>query len=298
VQALRLFVQAGQRNEVNAGNSSTYSCDLVDLGRQMLCNAFTDAANVAGAEYARALSAQVNNSVAVVATMAVRGDVLAQLDTLLATDTIFLLSHWLADANLWANGNGTVAAFLEENARNQITLWGFVGGDIADYAAKNGWSGLVRDYYGARWALQAEYVMNATLAGTPVTVNWAAYSTELGELEAAWVAARNPYPTSPSGDALEEASAALMRFATGNASRYHALQDTDAFPPGAGVSVDIYRAWHKDSRILMTLCDADPACVGLNSNGYLKNNTKSQQASDGGTLWLKRSRSCFPPATS
>lgn len=75
--------------------------------------------------------------------------ILHDLDKLLYTNENSLLSTWIQDAKQWAEGNNTYEAYLEYNARNQITLWGPTG-EINDYASKQ-WAGLVGEYYAKRW---------------------------------------------------------------------------------------------------------------------------------------------------
>lgn len=185
---------------------------------------------------------------------------LADLDVLLASDANYLMGHWVADARAWgaAAGNASWADDLEEEARNQVTVWGVVGSQVSDYAAKNGWSGLVSRYYGSRWDLHTQYVMGAAASGKPV--NWTAYGNDLAALEASWLQDRTPFPATPSGDALAAASAALAAYATGVASAYDVLPNTDA-PAQPGVQpVDIYQSVHMDVGVLMALCDAGEPC--------------------------------------
>lgn len=179
---------------------------------------------------------------------------LGDLDALLASDTNFLMGHWVADARAWGAGNASWADDLEEEARNQVTVWGVVGSDVSDYAAKNGWSGLVARYYGSRWDLHTQYVLAAAASGQPV--NWTAYGNDLAALEAGWLQDRTPFPTTPSGNALAAASAALAAYATGDASNYDALPNTDAPAEPGSQPVDIYHSVHTDVGVLMALCDA------------------------------------------
>jgi alpha-N-acetylglucosaminidase len=57
------------------------------------------------------------------------------------------LETWMQAARAYAGDPGE-AASLDENARLLITTWGWPG--LSDYAAR-AWSGLLRDYYAARW---------------------------------------------------------------------------------------------------------------------------------------------------
>lgn len=90
-------------------------------------------------------------------------DLLDDLDALLFTNENYLFSTWIADAKQWAHGNASYAAFLEYQARNQLTLWGPTG-EINDYASKE-WAGLVGEYYATRWSLFVSMLANSTAAG-------------------------------------------------------------------------------------------------------------------------------------
>jgi len=121
-QAFRLFVAAGVNGEVNA-TLGPYQYDLVDLARQFACNVFGDLDNEMGYEYRQFQWNGRNTSASVVPIYAAMLQLIAQLDTLLATNTNYLLGHWLADAAQWAQ-SPLDSALLQFNARNQITLWG------------------------------------------------------------------------------------------------------------------------------------------------------------------------------
>jgi alpha-N-acetylglucosaminidase len=50
-------------------------------------------------------------------------DLLNDMETVLASDSHFLLGRWIAAAKSWAT-DIPEAFLMEFNARNQITLWG------------------------------------------------------------------------------------------------------------------------------------------------------------------------------
>ena len=113
-------------------------------------------------------------------------DLLTDADTLLKTDSAFLLGPWLASAVQWGGNNTDCTAvgyeeavkdcdgFYEWNARVQLTTWNptpktatkIPGGPI-DYASKH-WSGLIRDYYGARATLLQDHAYTSATAGKAI----------------------------------------------------------------------------------------------------------------------------------
>ncbi len=74
--------------------------------------------------------------------------VLEQMDALMNTRPDRRLESWVNAARAKAE-TADEAAFYDENARQLVTTWGWPG--LSDYASRV-WSGLIRDYYAARWA--------------------------------------------------------------------------------------------------------------------------------------------------
>lgn len=74
---------------------------------------------------------------------------LVRIDALLHVRPDRRLETWVSDARSWANSPDE-AAFYDSNARRLLTYWGWR--ELEDYASRL-WSGLVRDYYAARWEL-------------------------------------------------------------------------------------------------------------------------------------------------
>jgi alpha-N-acetylglucosaminidase len=292
-QALRLFLQAAVNGEVDASASATFRYDLVDLARQLLCNVFADAAALAGVEFQRFQFENVNTSLSVLPTQNFLTQLIADLDDLLATDVNFMLGPHLADAAATAK-TPAEAASRDFNYRNQITLWG-PNGEIADYAAKNGWSGLVGDYYGGRWGLHAAYLNASILAGQQP--DWGAYQADLAKFQWEWnVDTTTSYPTQPSGKSslvLAQGIAAKYAGAAGAGGRgspappagYSVVKDTDV----QGAYVNLIHAWTTDLGVLATVCNVDPSCSGFITTGWIKNVTgpANRVASPGCDLYVK-----------
>ncbi|CAL1694792.1 unnamed protein product [Somion occarium] len=162
--ALKLLLQASDVSST-LRNVPEYRYDIVDITRQLLANSFVD--------LYRHLITVYNNSTSshehIMSTGSNLVRLLGDLDRLLYTNENFLLSTWIADARQWA-GNGprantSYAAYLEYNARNQLTLWG-PNGEINDYATKQ-WAGLVGEYYSQRWKLFVDYLAGIKQSGQP-----------------------------------------------------------------------------------------------------------------------------------
>ena len=140
--------------------------DVVDVTRQFLSNRFIDRYTALLVAY-NATGATAGSITAAGAPLL---QLLADIDSLLATNEHFLLSKWIGDAKRWARGmrrsegRDAYARYLEYNARNQITLWG-PNGEINDYASK-AWAGVVRTYYRPRWAAFVNYLAETKKNGT------------------------------------------------------------------------------------------------------------------------------------
>ncbi|KIJ26773.1 glycoside hydrolase family 89 protein [Sphaerobolus stellatus SS14] len=161
VPALNLLLQASNKNPLLL-NSPEFAHDVVDLGRQLLANRFVDVYNILITIYnsPNSTSPDITSASKPLLT------ILSDLDDLLYTNKDFLLSTWIKQARDWAQSpkNATYAAYLEYNARNQITLWGPTG-QINDYASKQ-WAGLVGTYYLPRWQLFTTYLADIKKNGT------------------------------------------------------------------------------------------------------------------------------------
>jgi len=125
-------------------------------------------------------------------------DLLPELDRLLSSDGNFLLGVWLEQARSLALGEKE-AQLYDMNARNQITLWG-PSGEMVDYASKE-WGGLVEDYYGQRWGLFVNTLVECLDTGRPFKQD--AFNQEVFKLEQGFVYNGRRYPAKPSGNTYE-----------------------------------------------------------------------------------------------
>lgn len=154
-----------------------FTFDLVDVSRQVLSNAFAD-------EYA-ALLKGYNTTATPTDTLAESGDnmmdLLNGLDRILSTTERFTLRKWLSDAKRWADSidDQTTIAF---DARSQITVWG-IQSYLNDYAAK-AWSGLVSGYFGPRWEMLIDAVVDARRENK--TVDNKQLGSDIRKFETAW----------------------------------------------------------------------------------------------------------------
>ena len=210
VEALRLYVAAFKQEGLDDA-SGPASYDLTDLTRQVLCNIFQDVHDVFVARLADRRSASLPELSAIAAAML---GIISDVDTTDSGDVNFLLGTWLADAAAWGF-NASQTANRLFNARNQITLWG-PNGEINDYAAKIGWSGLVSSYYLARWQSHTAYTLGCWANAT--ACDWDTWFRDMLQWEQAWSYNTTMYPTTPSGLVpLDNAQSMLERYASAGA---------------------------------------------------------------------------------
>ena len=88
---------------------------------------------------------------------------LGKMDALMNLRPDRRLETWVAAARAKAVTDDE-AAFYDENARQLITTWGWPG--LSDYASRV-WSGLIRDYYAARWSAW----LNAQITGAEFSLD-------------------------------------------------------------------------------------------------------------------------------
>jgi hypothetical protein len=184
------------------GTVPAYRFDLVDVGREVLANIFTEEKVAFMAAY------QSQNQSAVSASASRLLEIIDDYDLLLSSDPNFMLGRWVTwaeDCSADAEGK----AQLRFNAINILTLWGPTG-QINDYAKKE-WSGLVGDYYRQRWAAFTVAANASISTGTP----WdqAGFSANvLEDVELPYQLTPKVYPISPSIDAVQTAQMLIKKY--------------------------------------------------------------------------------------
>ncbi|KAF7561562.1 hypothetical protein G7046_g2577 [Stylonectria norvegica] len=182
VMAWSEMYKAGLDNPSLFSNPA-YHYDLVDWTRQVLVNAFDPLYHNLVITYNSTKDCTPSSRHS--AHLKIRGygkqisELLAALDSVLATDKSFRLSTWTDAARASANDT-KMADFFEYNARNQLTLWGPTG-QIRDYASKQ-WAGLVGDFYLPRWQRFVDYLLDTE----PAHYNQTDFKSQLLKFEVEW----------------------------------------------------------------------------------------------------------------
>ncbi|CAC5398841.1 unnamed protein product [Mytilus coruscus] len=172
-------------------NNTLYQYDLVDVTRNSL--------QIISIEYYNKMiaSVMINKTEDFLINSRLLLELLNDMETLLASDSHFLLGKWIAAAKSWAT-DISESFNLEFNARNQITLWG-PRGEILDYACKQ-WSGLLKGYYIPRWQLFVEMLHISVIDHTKFNETLFAQIV-YEKVELPFSNQLDDYPTEPIGDA-------------------------------------------------------------------------------------------------
>jgi alpha-N-acetylglucosaminidase len=111
-----------------------------------------------------------------------------------------LLGRWLSSAR--SIGHTTAEKDLyEQNARNQITLWGNKDCRIRDYACKQ-WNGMMSGFYKPRWERFFDTVLSAMKRGKKY--NEDAFIQASKDWEWEWTLGHEEYLQEPVGSEVEE----------------------------------------------------------------------------------------------
>jgi alpha-N-acetylglucosaminidase len=203
------------------GSSQAYQYDVVDLTRQILSN------------YAQVLHQEIRlayltrNKALFEARTTAFHQLLADVDTLLASRTEFLFGKWLADARALGTTPDESKQYAW-NAAMQVTIWGPATDksgeqvEIFDYSWRE-WSGLIGEYYLPRWRKfhtmlgqsidKGDYRDPAPQVYGRESLRANPFYSDLADWEIAFT--RNPpenLPSVPQGDSIALATALLMKY--------------------------------------------------------------------------------------
>ena len=262
--------------------------DIVDIGRQTLINLFVDLYKMYTKTF---LLYNKTSDATLVKGMDVLGsamiDILADLDTLLATDTNFLFGHWLAEAqeSAPANASEDVLNLIEFNARNQITMWG-PDENIEDYAAKE-WAGLIKDYDLPRWKMFIDLISDSIQSNE--IFNMSDYRAKRYQFELDWDFELKSYPTMPEGDTIEVANYILKKYFRDEddfKNSYALMVDQDV--EGSNLYGQQISLWTNSVEQIAWFCDLNPECVGFTLPSlYFKSSVDGTKFNPGSLLFVK-----------
>ena len=127
-------------------------------------------------------------------------ELIDDMDALLGTRREFLLGKWLSDARKIGHTEQEKDLY-EQNARNQLTLWGDRDCKLYDYACKQ-WNGMMSGFYRPRWERFFEAVISAMKEGGDYDV--AAFEESIKDWEWEWTLGHEVYASEPVGSEIEQ----------------------------------------------------------------------------------------------
>ncbi len=199
-------------NLLAAGSESrTRHFDIVNITRQLLGNWFGDL-------YADYVKAYKEKDYGRMRELEQRmTTILDDTDSLLATESAFLLGRWIRDAR----AIGTTDAekdYYESNARNLITTWGEEDALLNEYGSR-AWAGLTATYYAYRWREFFKEVDAAVEAGKPFDEK--AYHDRICRYEGQWWRERiGKFSAEPKGDGVALAKGIADKYRAELEARY------------------------------------------------------------------------------
>ncbi|MGQ8337789.1 alpha-N-acetylglucosaminidase [Sunxiuqinia sp. A32] len=175
-------------------DSETFRYDLVDLTRQ----AMSDKAQQMLRELKFAY--KTNN----IETFKTQSDMyleaIKDLDLLLSSDSMFLVSTWLNKARNRAHNEKELKLY-EFNSRNIITQWGPKDSPLKDYAQRQ-YGGMMGDFNYKRWKI---FFMDAIEAlESNRKLNWAITDDKISDWEDKWANSTNEYLISVEVDYIDQ----------------------------------------------------------------------------------------------
>lgn len=177
LQALDQLLAAG-----NGKDNAAYKFDVMNVTRQLLGNKFNQLRDQFTNAY------ENNNLDSVLLVGSQMNGLLLDLDRLMATDPDYSLVKWIELAR--SNGDTPEEKdAYETNARTLLTIWGYPGTQLNDYANRQ-WSGLLADFYRGRWIKFIDSVVTHMKNGQQFDQE--VFREEIIPWEGEWAYSNNP----------------------------------------------------------------------------------------------------------
>ncbi len=199
-------------NLLAAGSESrTRHFDIVNITRQLLGNWFGDLY----ADYVKAYKEKDYDHMRELEQRMTT--ILDDTDSLLATESAFLLGRWIRDARAIGTTDDE-KDYYESNARNLITTWGEDDALLNEYGSR-AWAGLTATYYAYRWREFFKDVNAAVEAGKPFDEK--AFHDRICRYEGQWWRERiGSFSAVPMGDGVAIARKIAEKYRSELIERY------------------------------------------------------------------------------
>ena len=185
-------------------NNSDFRFDVINIGRQVLGNLFSEYRDQFTACYNRKDTTGMRE-------WSTRMDnLLLDVDRLLSCDATLSIGKWLQDAR---NCGATVSEkdYYEENARCILTVWGQQDTQLNDYANR-GWGGLTRSFYRERWKRFTDGVIAAVSEDKPFDED--KFHQDITQFEYNWTLQKDSFPIVSEEDPIQIADSLILKYDT------------------------------------------------------------------------------------
>lgn len=198
VKAARGYLKAANDHPALV-KEKTFRYDLVDVIRQVLADAaFYQLQRVKNAFDSKD-AAEYKKQVKIFLSL------VSDMDTLLATDSQFLLGTWQRKALEWGSSRQE-KSLMDKSAKMLITTWiGKVPNSLNDYSNRQ-WAGLVSDFYLPRWKNFFESQLDVLIGKKTRDAAHKAFMDKTARDELAFAENGKIYSTRPVGDTLAVAN--------------------------------------------------------------------------------------------
>lgn len=180
----------------------SYQYDVANVGRQVLGNHFSVLRDEFNQSYTSKNLKKLNEDGKKML------ELLDDLDTLLATQSSFLIGEWLENAKAFGV-NEEEQRYYEHNARNIITTWGTAAQSLNDYGNRN-WAGLTKGFYKKRWELFIHDVILAVENNQPFDEK--AFHKKVTQFEWQWIQGNEVYNAIPHGNTIKIAKRLAFKY--------------------------------------------------------------------------------------
>lgn len=181
-------------NLLNQSKATTdvYEYDLVNVAKQVLGNYFKNVRDDFTDAYERKDVQKLKE----------KGDemisLMKDIDTILGSNKNSLVGAWIESARSMA-ATSAEKKYFEQNARKILTVWGEKGGHLVDYANRS-WAGLTKTYYGERWKMFVNDVIEAVQSNK--TFDDKQFSERVKDFEEKWAERSDKFAQTPEGNSL------------------------------------------------------------------------------------------------
>lgn len=198
------LLQAWEKLIRSASPRKSALYDLANIGRQVLGNYFS----VLIKEFTAAFDQKdvdllKNNGQRMLV-------LLDELDTLLGTQSSFLLGKWLQDAKDFG-ADKEEKSYYEHDARNIIATWSTKDQSLNNYANRS-WSGMMRTYYKERWKMFIDEAIASIKEKKEFDEN--NFHKKVTSFEDEWTYQNESYRYAPSGNALAISKTLYEKYAS------------------------------------------------------------------------------------